>query len=94
MQIVWTQPALRDLAAVRAYIAQDNLRAADGQVGRIFLVVASLLQFPEMGRPGRRAGTRELVANRTPYVVPYRLRGSEIQILRILHGRQRWPDTF
>jgi toxin ParE1/3/4 len=35
-----------------------------------------------------------LVVNRTPYVVPYRLRGATIEILRVLHGRQRWPDRL
>jgi toxin ParE1/3/4 len=94
MQVVWAEPALRDLAAVRAYIAQGNVPAAERQVQRVILAVVSLLQFPEVGRPGRRAGTRELVVNRTPFIVAYRLRGGEIQVLRILHGRQRWPEAF
>lgn len=54
--------------------------------------VAVLAEFPQAGRPGRRAGTRELVVPRTPFVVPYRVRGGFIEILRLLHGRQRWPD--
>lgn len=94
MRIVWTEPALRDLAAARDYIARDNPPAADQQVVRVLAAVESLLQFPEVGRPGRREGTRELVVSRTPYIVPYRLRGQSIEILRVLHGRQRWPDTL
>jgi len=94
MRIVWTEPALRDLAGVHAYIARDNHSAADRQVARILTAIAGLLRFPESARPGRRAGTRELVVGRTPYLVPYRLRGESIEILRVLHGRQRWPDTF
>lgn len=94
MQIVWTEPALRDLAAARAYIARDNLPAADEQVVRVMAAVADLLQFPQIGRPGRREGTRELVIGRTPYIVPYRLHGDLIEILRVLHGRQRWPDAL
>jgi plasmid stabilization system protein ParE len=31
MQIVWTAAALRDLAAIREFIAADNPRAADGK---------------------------------------------------------------
>ena len=92
MRLVWTEPALRDLAAVRAYIARDSAAAADRQVDRVVTAVASLLQFPEIGRPGRRAATRELVVSRTPYIVPYRLRGDVIEVLRVLHGRQCWPD--
>lgn len=94
MRIAWTEPAVRDLAAARAYIARDNAPAADRQVGRILAAVASLLRFPEIGRPGRRTGTRELVVSRTPYIAAYRLNGDVIEILRVLHGRQRWPDAL
>jgi toxin ParE1/3/4 len=94
VRIVWTEPAVRDLAAARAYIAQDNARAADRQVERVVAAVEGLIRFPEIGRPGRRAGTRELVVNRTPYIAAYRLRGDTIEILRVMHGRQRWPDTL
>jgi toxin ParE1/3/4 len=94
MRIEWTEPAIRDLAAARAYIAQDNPPAADRQIQRVLAAVAGLLRFPEIGRPGRRAGTREMVVNRTPYIVAYRVRDSAVEVLRILHGRQRWPDRF
>jgi len=56
--------------------------------------VATLLQFPQIGRPGRVIGTNELVIGRTPYLVPYRLRGETIEIARVLHARQRWPDRL
>jgi len=44
-----------------------------------------------MGRPGRKKGTRELVISRTPFVVVYRAKGPRIEIIRLLHGAQRWP---
>jgi len=92
MRIVWTEPAVRDLAAARAYIARHNPAAADRQVERVIAAVGSLLHFPELGRPGRRAGTRELIIARTPYIVAYRLNAEAIEILRVVHSRQRWPD--
>jgi toxin ParE1/3/4 len=85
---------LRDLVSLRAYIAQDSAFAAERQVERILAVAIKLAQFPESGRPGRRAGTRELVVNQTPYLLPYRVRGDLVEVLRVLHGRQRWPDEF
>jgi toxin ParE1/3/4 len=94
MQIVWTAAALLDLAAIRQFIAADNPRAADRQVQLILAGVATLLQFPQIGRPGRVPGTHELVIGRTPYLVPYRLRGETIEIARVLHARQRWPDRL
>jgi len=94
MRIVWTEPALRDLAAARAYIALDKPEAARGQVERILTAVAGLVPFPNLGRPGRRPATRELVVTGTPYVVPYRVRGDVIEVLRVFHGRQRWPGRL
>jgi toxin ParE1/3/4 len=94
MRVVWTARALRDLASLRAYIGQDNRAAAERQVERILAATARLGEFAETGRPGRRAGTRELVVTQTPYLVPYRVRGELVEVLRVLHGRQRWPDAL
>jgi addiction module RelE/StbE family toxin len=94
MRVVWTARALRDLASLRNYIVQDDTAAAERQVERILAAAARLAEFPETGRPGRRAGTRELVVSRTPYLVPYRVRGEFVEVLRVLHGRQRWPDAL
>lgn len=94
MRIVWTGAALRDLVAARAYIAMDSPPVAERQVVRVMSAVRSLVRFPDSGRPGRRVGTRELVIGGTPYIVPYRVRGDAIEILRVLHGRRRWPDVL
>jgi toxin ParE1/3/4 len=94
MRIVWTAAALRDLAAIREFIAADHPRAANRQVQSILAGVATLLQFPQTGRPGRVVGTNKLVIARTPYLVPYRLRADVIEIARVLHARQRWPDRL
>jgi hypothetical protein len=40
---------------------------------------------PEIGRAGRVAGTRELVIPKTPFIVPYRVNGHLLEILRIYH---------
>jgi plasmid stabilization system protein ParE len=40
------------------------------------------------------SGTRELVIPKTPFIVPYRLVGNTVQILRIFHGHRRWPEAL
>ena len=89
MRIAWSDPALNDLRSLRAYIARDNR-----QVERILAAVSGLADFPESCRPGRRPDTRELVVGRTRYLVAYRCNGDRIEILRVLHSRQRWPDSL
>ena len=43
------------------------------------------------GRPGRVLGTRELVIQGLPYIIPYRVRDNHVEILRVLHTARRWP---
>lgn len=95
MTIVWSPEAVRDLAALRAYIEQNDPAVAARVVLRILHDIERLLpNHPQMGRPGRVPGTRELVIPRTPYIVPYRVSRGVVQILRVYHGARRWPDDL
>ena len=92
MRLRWTSRAERDLEEIAAYIGQDNPAAAVRVILELIDQVESrLLGQPAMGRPGRVLGTRELVIGGLPYVVPYRLREKDIEILRVLHTSRRWP---
>ena len=94
MTIHWMPLAEQDLEAVYEYVRQDNENAAKQLVARIFSAVGMLTRHPLAGREGRVQGTRELAVAQTPYVIAYRIRQDEIQILTVLHGAQRWPATF
>jgi toxin ParE1/3/4 len=95
MIVFWSPQAVEDLAALRAYIAEDDPAAARRVALRIIHSIEDLLSDnAEMGRPGRVPGTRELVVPRTPYVVPYRVRNNRIQVLRVYHGARKWPERF
>jgi len=95
MNIVWSPEAIQDLVSLRAYIAEDTPAGARRIVLRILHDIEYLLpDNPHIGRPGRVPGTRELVIPRTPYIVPYRMQGASIQILRVYHGARRWPNSF
>ncbi|MBV9331311.1 MAG: type II toxin-antitoxin system RelE/ParE family toxin [Alphaproteobacteria bacterium] len=85
---------MADLAALRAYIAQDDPAAAQRVALHIIRNVETLLPASRERAPGRVPGTRELVVPRTPYIVPYRIDGNTIQVLRVFHGARRWPDGF
>ena len=93
MNLVWSPEAIADLRHLRAFIAQDNPPAARRMALRIIQAVETILPaHPAAGRPGRVPGTRELVAAGTPFVVPYRVRGGVVEVLRVYHGAQRWPE--
>ena len=49
-----------------------------------------LVDHPGLGRPGRVAGTRELVAHRN-YILVYDLAGDLVRVLRVLHAARQWP---
>jgi addiction module RelE/StbE family toxin len=92
MRIVWTRKAVRHLADIQAYIEHDKPQAARKVAAAIRKAVAYLAQYPHLGRPGRKAGTRELVIADTPYVVPYQVCDDSLVILAVLHGAQRPPE--
>ena len=91
MTVVWSPRAVGHLADLRAYIAQDSPAAAGRVAETILVAVERLAELPNLGRPGRVTGTRELVIPGTGYVIPYRLRGDRLEIIAVFHGRQRWP---
>jgi addiction module RelE/StbE family toxin len=90
MHITWMPQALDDLEDFGAYVACDSKRAAGVAVLAVLGSVKRLALFPASGRPGRVAGTRELVVPHTPLVIPYRVKGELIQILRVQHTSQEW----
>lgn len=94
MRVLWTVPARSDLRDALAYVQTRNPRAATALLARIDSAVRSLADQPRRGRPGRVEGTRELVVTDTPYIVPYRIVGETIQILRVWHAARRWPEAF
>lgn len=94
MQVRWLRRALENLDDEAAYIARDSPRTAAEFVLHVRNSSAMLADHPNMGRPGRIAGTRELVITRFSYILPYRVRGSTVEILRVFHTARKWPGRM
>jgi addiction module RelE/StbE family toxin len=92
MEVRWLDDALADVTGIYRYVAADDPRAAARVVERIQAAILLLAEMPRRGRPGRWPGTRELVVPRTSYIVPYRVAGDHIEILRVFHGARRWSE--
>ena len=93
MAVRWTNTVLANLVAIVSYIERDNAEAAKSFALEVLAKTSSLAEFPSMGRPGRVIGTRELVIHAN-YIIPYRIRGDSVEILRLHHVAQRWPRRF
>ena len=94
MQTIWQPAALDDLESLRTYIAQFNSQAARRTRKAITAAVATVAAAPELGRPGRLEGTRELPVPHTNYLLAYTVVGSHLTILGVLHSAQEWPEAF
>jgi toxin ParE1/3/4 len=94
VRVRWLRTALANLDAEAEYIGEDNPAAAGRTVQRILRAVRLLEKNPAMGRAGRVTGTRELVVAGTPYILPYRVRGEAVEILRVFHAARKWPEKL
>jgi len=89
MKLRYKARALRHIEAIHEYIAKHDPAAAARVVRRIEHSIGRLVAFPLSGRPGEVAGTRILVVPGLPYVVIYRVREDEVDIIAVLHTARR-----
>jgi len=94
MLIKWTEPAALALESIQDFIAKDNPPAAFDVARKIRHATEQLRDQPRLGRAGRVRGTYELVIPDLPFIVPYRIKGKEVQILSVYHTSRKWPEVF
>ncbi len=91
MQLRWTVAAATDLERIADYLFSHAPDRAPRLIRSIYEAPETLRSFPHRGRPGKKAGTRELVLSPLPWIVVYTVRDDVVHVVRILHGAQRWP---
>lgn len=94
MQVRWLRKALLNLEQEADYLAEKNPRAAHNMLQTIHSSINLLLEQPGIGRPGRVPGTRELVIPSYPYLIPYRVRGDVVEVLRVFHTSRKPPEKW
>lgn len=82
------------MAEIHDFIALDNAQAAKKVIGIIRKVAEKLREQPYVGRVGRITGTRELIVDRLPFMLAYRVDSSEVQILSVIHTSRMWPESL
>jgi plasmid stabilization system protein ParE len=71
MRIRWTLPAADDLENIKNYLDWHFPHFSQPTVRAIYKRAKSLKTMPNIGRPGRCRGTRELPLSPLPYVIVY-----------------------
>lgn len=90
LPVHWTARARLNVAVLIDYVAVKSPIAAHVLEERIINAVARLPLNPYLYRPGRLAGTRELVVDPN-HVVVYRITQSAIEVVTVLHSRTKYP---
>jgi toxin ParE1/3/4 len=91
MQLRWTTAAAGDLEGIAEYLFEKSPQNAAQLIRKIYEAPAILRSYPNLGRPGKNEGTRELVIAPLPYIVINQIMDDTLYIVRILHGAQDWP---
>ena len=93
MAVKWLRVALENMATIANYITQDSPARATTFVQELREKTNVLADFPAVGRAGRVAGTRELVAHKN-YLAIYRVKGTNVEIIRVRHMAQKHPTKI
>lgn len=88
---IWKQTALDDRKHIVDYIVADNLMAGITLGDTLIEKAGQLDAFPMLGRAGRVPNTRELVVHPN-YILIYRVVDDMVEILRVKHAAQQWPQ--
>lgn len=94
MQVKFLRTALRNLDEELEFIAQEDKELAEKIYTHLIERIENLKVFPNSGRNGRVFGTRELVIERYPYIIPYRVRENTVEILRVFHTSRKLPKQW
>lgn len=90
LSVSWKLQAQDDLAEIIDYIEQRNELAASMLHDTIVQAAENLPSMPYLFRRGRVHGTREYVVHPN-YILVYRVGKEVIDVLRVLHSRQKYP---
>ncbi len=89
-QIIWTEPALRDLEEIAEYIALDKRNAASRLVQKIFSKIERLEKFPQSGRKPpelKKSRYREIIVD--PCRIFYRIEKEKVYILYVMRSERQ-----
>jgi toxin ParE1/3/4 len=92
LNLIFTKTAFKNLSEIVTYYEKQQKNLGT-RFAKYHKEQTEILQtMPNIGRTGKVFGTRELVFYEFPYVVVYRVRKIDIQIIRIYHQSKKYPS--
>ena len=95
MNVYWTQSAIGNLANIYEYIALHSAIYAKRMVDKITRRSEQIAGHPFSGRKVPQYDAediREIIE--APYRIIYRIKADRIDVLAVIHGAQRLPDSL
>ena len=91
-RVIWTPPALADVARLHGFLAPVNRDAARRAVQAIRQGVKALTARPEIGRPVEEMPPqfREWISQfgKSGYLILYHYDGTDVAIVAVRHGKE------
>jgi addiction module RelE/StbE family toxin len=91
VNVRYTQSALEEIRAIRAYISERNLSAAEAVIGRVKAAVQRLSEFPLSAIETDMASVRMSPVASYPYLIFYTVEADEVVIVHVRHGARLKP---
>jgi plasmid stabilization system protein ParE len=88
MNIRYSRRALSQLASMFEYLQGRNRSAAENVTASIRRTIARLREMPLLGKPTDEGDVHVIIEPEYQYRVFYKVKGQEVFVIRILHGRQ------
>jgi plasmid stabilization system protein ParE len=92
--ITVTPRAARDIEEIQNYIAAENPTAARKVALQLFRAIDLIDSRPNIGRPTSNGRRREWSVPALPYIIPYRVDGKDVIILRVFHTSRLRPKDW
>lgn len=92
LRVQLSAAASRDADRLHRFIAADDPKAAAGVLQRINQAILLIAAKPLIGRPSQEEDVREWSVGGLPYMIPYRVVGETLQVIRIFHTSQKRPE--
>lgn len=94
MRIVFLKSARLDVAWFREYYAVKFPAGQSNAVVHLQEAKVLLKTYPNIGHPSDTESLRELQVLKTPFMLVYRIRADEIQIVRLWDQRAERPQNW